>query len=244
MVTEQQKNVTSTEQNSKGRQRRRNRQTGDKQASTSRERVEFSNPEIEVNYTLHSQEAIRLQQRHYNNTSRSLFTLTINSTHLERLDGKFKGSIERTKKAINDVLAGPEKEIRSGINALQRTLDDASKNGNISEVSYTAPRAYNIKVRTPEAMRLVEIFKNFDCLHMLIDRLWLNNKFNQDEVDDYKTRLRDTIRNMASLLERHALSTVDELNENNGQVAEEQEKKETPPSLYPSNNQQEAATNA
>ncbi|EPL6275187.1 hypothetical protein N6147_001833 [Proteus mirabilis] len=197
--------------------RPRNTETGQsKGQGAARERREYSNPEITVPFQLQTQEGIRMQQRHYNPMSKALFNLTINSTSLERLG--VKGAIERTKKAVGEVLAGPEKEISSGIAALNKVLDQAKSSGKsrIEEVSYTAPRDYNIRVRTPDAMRVVRMFRGFDELITLLDRLWLNNLFNQDEVDDYKTRLRDSIRDMVNLLDRHASATVKELNDNNG----------------------------
>lgn len=200
--------------------RTRNTESGQsKGQGPARERREYSNPEITVPFQLQTQEGIRMQQRHYNSMSKALFNLTINSTSLERLG--VKGAIERTKKAVGEVLAGPEKEISSGIAALNKVLDQAKSSGKsrIEEVSYTAPRDYSIRVRTPDAMRVVRLFRGFDELITLLDRLWLNNLFNQDEVDDYKTRLRDSIRDMVNLLDRHASATVEELNDNNGKNA-------------------------
>ena len=188
-----------------------------KQLNEPGERREFSNPEINVSYKLNTQEVIRLQQRHYNNISRSLFNLSINSSHLERLGQK--GAVERTKEAVGNILAAPEKEVDAGITALTSALAKASQDGQVEEISYTAPREYDIKIRTPDAMRVVTLLRKLDHLITLIDRLWLNNRFNQDEVDDYKTRQRDSFRNMAEVLERHSSATVNELNESNGQAA-------------------------
>lgn len=123
---------------------------------------------------------------------------------------------------MSEILAGPEKEISFGISTLTKVLEEAEASGTsrIEEVSYTAPRDYSIRVRTPDAMRVVRLFRSFDELITLLDRLWLNNLFNQDEVDDYKTRLRDSIRNMVNTLDRHASATVEELNDNNGKNAD------------------------
>ncbi|WP_272570350.1 AcaB family transcriptional regulator [Providencia sp. PROV255] len=210
--------------NNRGNRTRNTESAQSKGQAPGRERREYSNPEITVPFQLQTQEGIRMQQRHYNSMSKALFNLTINSTSLERLG--VKGAIDRTKKAVGEVLAGPEKEISSGITALNKVLEQAKTSGasRIEEVSYTAPRDYNIRVRTPDAMRVVRLFRDFDELITLLDRLWLNNLFNQDEVDDYKTRLRDSIRNMVNLLDRHASTTVEELNDNNGKNADEANK--------------------
>ncbi|MEQ5238820.1 AcaB family transcriptional regulator [Proteus terrae] len=224
-TTEKAKVTDNVKQDKNKRNNRVNRTRNNEPAQNkgqgpARERREYSNPEITVPFQLQTQEGIRMQQRHYNLMSKALFNLTINSTNLERLG--VKGAIERTKKAVGEVLAGPEKEISSGITALNKVLEKATSAGTsrIEEVSYTAPRDYNIRVRTPDAMRVVRLFREFDVLITLLDRLWLNNLFNQDEVDDYKTRLRDSIRNMVNLLDRHASATVEELNDNNGKNAD------------------------
>lgn len=227
MATTEKAKVTDNVKQDKNRQRTRgNRQRinndpkQDKGQASTRERREYSNPEITVEFELQTQEAIRMQQRHYNLMSKALFNLTINSTNLERLG--VKGAIERTKKAVGEVLAGPEKEIISGIAALTKVLEkNAGPNSaRIEEVSYTAPRPYNIRVRTPDAMRVVRMFRDFDQLIAMLDRLWLNNLFNQDEVDDYKTRLRESIRKMVQIIDQHASATVEELNDNNGKNAD------------------------
>lgn len=225
MATQEKAKVTDNvkqDQNKRNNRvnRSRNNEPGQsKGQGPARERREYSNPEITVPFKLQTQEGIRMQQRHYNLMSKALFNLTINSTNLERLG--VKGAIERTKKAVGEVLAGPEKEISFGIATLTKVLEKAEASGGarIEEVSYTAPRDYEIRVRTPDAMRVVKLFRDFDSLIMLLDRLWLNNLFNQDEVDDYKTRLRDSIRNMVNLLDRHSSATVEELNDNNGKNA-------------------------
>lgn len=210
--------------NNRGNRTRSPEPTQNKGQAPARERREYSNPEITVPFQLQTQEGIRMQQRHYNSMSKALFNLTINSTGLERLG--VKGAIDRTKKAVGEILAGPEKEISFGIATLSKVLEEAEASGTtrIEQVSYTAPRDYSIRVRTPDAMRVVRLFRNFDELITLLDRLWLNNLFNQDEVDDYKTRLRDSIRNMVNILDRHASATVEELNDNNGKNADEANK--------------------
>ncbi len=210
---------------SRNRNRNRNRKniTEDKktegQSQPNRERREFSNPEIKIEFVLLSQEGIRLFQRHHNNTSRALFNLNINSLKLERLGQA--GAAAKTKKAIYDVFAGPEKEIASGLATLNNLLVEASKQTSIGEINYTAPRDYDINVRTPEAARLVRIFRDFDKLVTLVDRLYLHNVISPEEADDYKDRLRISVKGMSELLLSHAGVITDELNSASGQNAED-----------------------
>lgn len=76
-------------------------------------RVEYSNPEAVVKFTLHTQEGIRVQSRNFNIISQALFNLTNNSRALERLGTNNSGAIERTLKAVNEVIDMPEKELEN-----------------------------------------------------------------------------------------------------------------------------------
>ncbi|MEY0016502.1 hypothetical protein AB7W42_16460, partial [Providencia rettgeri] len=61
---------------------------------------------------------------------------------------------------------------------------------------------------------------------MIIYRLWRMKTPSEKcpnfvvQNNDYKTRLRDSIRNMVNTLDRHASATVEELNDNNGKNAD------------------------
>ena len=209
---------------SRNRNRNRNRKNvaedkiNEGQSQPNRERREFSNPEIKIEFTLLSQEGIRLFQRHHNNTSRALFNLNINSLKLERLGQN--GAAAKTKKAIYEVFAGPEKEIASGLDTLNKMLVEGRKKTSIGEINYTAPRDYDINARTPEAARLVRIFRDFDKLVTLVDCLYLHNVISPEEADDYKDRLRISIKTMSEVLLSHAGVITDDLNSASGQNAE------------------------
>lgn len=82
--------------NNRGNRTRSPEPTQNKGQAPTRERREYSNPEITVPFQLQTQEGIRMQQRHYNLMSKALFNLTINSTGLERLG--VKGRLTAPKK--------------------------------------------------------------------------------------------------------------------------------------------------
>lgn len=183
-------------------------------------RVEYSNPEAVVKFTLHTQEGIRVQARHFNIISQALFNLTNNSRALERLGAKYNGTIERTLKAVNEVIDVPEKELANNIVILERTIKEEEERGILNKIEYTHPKAHEIRVRTPQALRILSLIQNFDKLHKLLDTLWLNNCFNQDELEEFKSRLNSNIRELAASLKRHAQGSADELNQANGRAAE------------------------
>lgn len=182
-------------------------------------RVEYSNPEAVVKFTLHTQEGIRVQSRNFNIISRALFNLTNNSRALERLGTKYSGAIERTLKAVNEVIDMPEKELENNIAILNRAVKEEERSS-LNEVGYTHPKEHEVRIRTPQALRVIRIIQNFDKLHQIIDTLWLNNCFNQDEVEEFKSRLHNLIRDLAASLKRHAQASADELNQANGRAAE------------------------
>lgn len=198
------------------------KKSGAQDNRTPNTRVEYSNPEAVVKFTLHTQEGIRVQARNFNIISQALFNLTNNSRALERLGAKYSGTIERTLKAVNEVIDAPEKEFESNIVILERAVKAEEERSSLNKVEYTYPKEHEVRVRTPQALRVIRIIQNFDKLHQIIDTLWLNNCFNQDEVEEFKSRLHNLIRDLAASLKRHAQASADELNQANGRPAEKE----------------------
>ncbi|WP_370616654.1 hypothetical protein NMD21_26105 (plasmid) [Citrobacter portucalensis] len=198
------------------------KKSGAQDNRTPNSRVEYSNPEAVVKFTLHTQEGIRVQSRNFNIISQALFNLTNNSRFLERLGTKYSGAIERTLKAVNEVIDMPEKELENNIAILNRAVKEEEERSSLNEVGYTHPKEHEVRIRTPQALRVIRIIQNFDKLHQIIDTLWLNNCFNQDEVEEFKSRLHNLIRDLAASLKRHAQASADELNQANGRAAEKE----------------------
>lgn len=222
------------------------KKSGAQDNRTPNTRVEYSNPEAVVKFTLQTQEGIRVQSRNFNIISQALFNLTNNSRALERLGVKYSGAIERTLKAVNEVIDTPEKELENNIVILRRALQAEEERNSLNKVEYTYPKEHEVRIRTPQAMRVIRIIQNFDKLHQIIDTLWLNNCFNQDEVEEFKSRLHNLIRDLATSLKRHAQASADELNQANGRAAEKETAVSTEtelPQVEPQNTQLQDASN-
>ncbi|PHM72198.1 AcaB family transcriptional regulator [Xenorhabdus sp. KJ12.1] len=176
-----------------------------------RERTPFSNPEVEHKFTLKTQEAIRLYTRHFNNTSQALFNIMINTTRLERLGQR--GISASTKKAIDAAFDIPMKEINVGVDALSQMIANA---GDVADVKYTHPREFETATRTPEATRLIQLFKRYDLMVTMLDQAYLNALAPADEVEDTKLRLSTNIQNLSKTIKTHAQSSVEKLDKMTG----------------------------
>ena len=64
------------------------KKSGAQDNRTPNSRVEYSNPEAVVKFTLHTQEGIRVQSRNFNIISQALFYMTNYCRALERLGAK------------------------------------------------------------------------------------------------------------------------------------------------------------
>lgn len=170
------------------------------------EKIPFSNPEIEHKFTLKTQEAIRLYTRNFNTTSQALFNIMINTTRLERLGQR--GVAASAKKAIDAALDTPTKEIELGIKAFSEMLNSA---GDVSEVNYTNPREFSTSTRTPEATKLIKLFKSYDLIITILDKAYLNALAPADEVEDTKSFHTSNIQTLAKTIKGHAKSSVQQL---------------------------------
>lgn len=170
------------------------------------EKIPFSNPEIEHKFTLKTQEAIRLYTRNFNTTSQALFNIMINTTRLERLGQR--GVAASAKKAIDAALDTPTKEIELGIKAFSEMLNVA---GDVSEVNYTNPRPFTTSSRTPEATKLIKLFKNYDLIITILDKAYLNALAPADEVEDTKSFHTSNIQALAKTIKVHAQSSIEQL---------------------------------
>lgn len=186
------------------------------------EKVPFSNPEIEMKFTLKTQEAIRMFQRHFFNTSQSLFNIMINTTRLERLGQR--GASGQAKKGIDAALDVPTKEIDIGIKAFSEMLKEA---GDVLEVKYTNPRDFETSIRTPEATRLINLFKRYDQVITLLDKAYLNALAPAEEVDETKSRLSANIQALARTIKNHAQASVEQLTSIAGQEESGEEAEHT-----------------
>lgn len=187
------------------------------------EKIPFSNPEIEHKFTLKTQEAIRLYTRHFNMTSQALFNIMINTTRLERLGQK--GIASSAKKAIDAALDIPTKEIELGLHAFTEMLNSA---GDVSDVKYTNPREFTTSTRTPEATKLIRLFKSYDLIITVLDKAYLNALAPADEVEDTKAFHTNNIQNLSKIIKSHAQSSIEQLeniagseNKANEQIADE-----------------------
>ncbi|AUV95867.1 hypothetical protein ACX9Q3_002003 [Klebsiella oxytoca] len=170
------------------------------------EKIPFSNPEIEHKFTLKTQEAIRLYTRNFNATSQALFNIMINTTRLEKL--RQRGVAASAKKAIDAALDTPMKEIELGITAFTEMLNAA---GDVSEVNYTNPREFTTSTRTPEATKLIKLFKNYDHIISILDKAYLNALAPAEEVEDTKSFHTSNIQTLAKTIKAHAQSSVEQL---------------------------------
>ncbi|EOC0012254.1 hypothetical protein ACI0X9_003965 [Cronobacter turicensis] len=192
------------------------------QRNRPQEKIPFSNPQIEMKFTLKTQEAIRMFQRHFFPTSQFLFNIMINCTRLERLGQR--GASGHAKKFIDAALDIPAKEIDIGIKAFSEMLKEA---GEVLEVQYTNPRDYDTAIRTPEATRLINLFKRYDHVITLLDKAYLNALAPAEEVDETKTRLSANIQALAKAIKTHAQASVDQLANLAGKPAVEGEVPQT-----------------
>ncbi|MDX7506792.1 hypothetical protein SJ593_28745, partial [Citrobacter freundii] len=85
----------------------------------------------------------RVQSRNFNIISQALFNLTNNSRALERLGTKYSGAIERTLKAVNEVIDMPEKELENNIAILNRAVKEEERSS-LNEVGYTHPKEHEV----------------------------------------------------------------------------------------------------
>lgn len=177
--------------------------------SRNAEKTAFSNPEIEHKFTLKTQEAIRLYTRNFNSTSQALFNIMINTTRLERLGQR--GVAQSAKKAIDAALDAPTKEIELGIKAFSEMLKAAGEAGEVSEVKYTNPREFTTSTRTPEATKLIKLFKMYDLITTILDKAYLNALAPAEEVEDTKAFHSNNIQTLAKTIKAHAQSSVEQL---------------------------------
>lgn len=178
--------------------------------SRSSEKVQFSNPEIEHNFSLNTQEAIRMYTRNFNNMSLGLFNIMINTTRLESLG--VRGAVAETRKAVESAMDLPTKECDVTLSAIDAMLKEAKEKQGVSSVKYTNPREFTTMTRTPEATRLILMFRRFDKAIASLDEAYLNALAPADDVADTKSRLISLIQALAKTIKVHAEASVDQVN--------------------------------
>lgn len=184
------------------------------------ERIQFSNPEIEHNFELKSQEAIRLYTRHFFTISMGIFNINNNTLRLER-HGQ-RGASSEAQKAILAALDIPLREIDINIKAIQQMLTEAAADDEVKPVKYTAPREFTTMTRTPEASRVIAMFRRLDKAIVLLDEAFLNAIAPSDDVSDNKSRLTKLIQTFSRSISEYESGTEERLSAINKNLKSEE----------------------